>query len=212
MASTAANDIAVVRSASANARLQPELESRWETYSNIIRAAPWYHQLFIFLVLLQALYVIAERVAVIARSTPTSSDEIFFFGVIITSVLFAAWYGIHAILSINYMEMGAFRVVTLWLLARTCIEWAAQQDECASAAAMCLSFFVIGLAFNAATLVLTIWMLPDLKWCVSALSVANTIVQLNSSAGNASQILCHQKLLFRIQVAIQSHRCRCCHP
>lgn len=158
--------IAAARSASAASAAEREDETRLETYSKIIGSSPWYHKLFVALVVVQALYVVAERVSVLVQSAPNiSSDETFFFGVIIISVYFAAWYGIHAILSVNYLELGAFRLVTLWLLARSCVDWATRADECANFGSACLAFFIVGLAFNTATLLLTWWMLPDLKWC-----------------------------------------------
>jgi hypothetical protein len=138
-------------------------------YWDIIRKSPWYHQFFVGMVLLQTIYMIVERVILLffANLSGNQGREAFwFFGVIVMSVLFNAYYGIHSILSVNYMEIGAFRAVELWLLIRIIIDYANRSEECSEgqASTVCLSFLILAIIFNVGTIVLSFFMLSDLKW------------------------------------------------
>ena len=100
-------DAARTSSAAANAPSvwAPADESRLELYARIIRSSPWYHRLFLALVAVETIYTIAERCSVFALTTEgVDDDAIWFLGVIIISVCFAAYYGIHAVISVNVRE------------------------------------------------------------------------------------------------------------
>ena len=173
MASTpasAASSVDAARGASAaSVWTPPAEESLLESYYKILRDSPWYHRLFVALVVLETVYVCVERAIVFVKAQGDAGgadeDAIWFLGVIVISVLFAAYYGIHSLLSVNYLELGAFRAVTFWLLIRLVVEFANRGDECEGpAAASCIAFLVVALGFNVLTILLTVWMLPDLKW------------------------------------------------
>lgn len=95
-------------------------------------------------------------------------DAAFFFGVIVISTLFSGYYGIHSVLSVNYMELAAYRVLTLWLLIRLCVEYYGRADtaECRDlrGSITCLAFLCVGAALNVLTIGITFFMLNDLRW------------------------------------------------
>ena len=117
--------------------------------------------------------------------------SIYFFGLILISVFFVAYYAIHAIITVNVMELIVFRVLTVrrgsgpnnlsrshnsfflpapvrqvWLCIRVIIGFAQSSDDCrvGEAHSMCLGFMIVEVCFNIFTTLLSISALDDLKW------------------------------------------------
>ena len=134
-------------------------------YYGIIRHSPWYHQLFVCLVLVQLFFTVVERSVLLALAAATT-DAFYFWGILVISALFATYYGVHSILAVNYLELAAFRIVTFWMMIRIILEFVNREEECSngSGAALCLAFMLIAIVLNIVTFALTVWMLPDLKW------------------------------------------------
>jgi len=124
------------------------------------------------LVLVQCLYLIVNRIVLLILFTDSSdlSDttraSVWFFGIIVLSVLFVAYYAVHAILTVNVIELIVFRVLTAWLLVRVIIGYATTSGDCGvgEARLTCLGLLVIEVLFNITTFLLSISALDDLKW------------------------------------------------
>jgi hypothetical protein len=101
---------------------------RVQTCWKLTRSSPWQHQLFVFLILLQTVYLIAERVAILAvysnfQEIQEARASEWFAGIIIIAVIFVAYYAINAILTANVVEIVVFRLLSLWLLLRVYISY-----------------------------------------------------------------------------------------
>jgi hypothetical protein len=108
------------------------LFARLGTCWKLTRSAPWQHQVFIALILLQATYLLAERIVLIALYTPLADAvqaraALWFGGIIIVAAAFVAYYAINSILTVNFVELVVFRILSLWLLLRVIISYAFQQ-------------------------------------------------------------------------------------
>ena len=53
----------------------PPDESRFVTYARIIRASPWYHKLFLALVVVETLFVVGEQSSLFILSEGRSIDD-----------------------------------------------------------------------------------------------------------------------------------------
>ena len=152
---------------SGGAPTTPQIEEahKLSQYYSIIQHSPWYHQLFVLLVVAQLFFTAVERSVLLSLHTP-STDSLYYFGLLVISAAFALYYGIHSIIAVSYMELAAFRIVTFFLLLRIIIEYLNQEEECSSGigAALCLTFMILSIAFNIVTFAITVWMLPDLRW------------------------------------------------
>jgi hypothetical protein len=127
---------------------------------------------FIVLVLLQCCYLVVERIVLLSRvdtaNTQQLHEAVWFFGIIVLSAVFIAYFAIHAMLTVNVscslgsvlvtpnrklntqaFELLAFFAVSLLMLARLVVEYVNRSDECnSSAAPVCLAFLVVAVTFN----------------------------------------------------------------
>ncbi|RYG45965.1 hypothetical protein EON67_10075 [archaeon] len=80
------------------------------SYKKLIAQSPRKHQLFMALVTVQALVLIAERVALISMNTYVNDAElrqaIWFFGVIVLSAFFVFYFAMHAVLAVNVRPLA----------------------------------------------------------------------------------------------------------
>lgn len=138
----------------------------------LVRALQWPHQLFIALVLVQCVYIVCERIVQLALfvdfadgDTPTTRAALWFFGIIVIAVFFVAYYAVHAMLTVNLIELIVFRVLTAWLLVRVVVGYATSSGDCTSAAKLtCLGFLAVEVTFNVVTMGLSVSALKDLQW------------------------------------------------
>jgi hypothetical protein len=139
---------------------------------------PWYHRSFFLLVAVQVIITIAER-CVLLESTLTSAvplsaasadsntrQAVWFFGILVASALFIAYFGIDAVLSVNAFEVVTFFVTSLALIGRLAAEYTTAVEECAtrSGGTLCLSFFLVSLLLCAANCTFCALMYKDLQW------------------------------------------------
>lgn len=137
----------------------------------LVRALRWQHQLFVFLVLLQCVYLIIDRIVQLALFTDwggglsSTRAAIWFCGIVIVAAVFVAYYAIHAILTVNLIELIVFRVLTVWLLVRCIVGYATSSGDCSAAArSTCLGFLVVEVVINLATFALSVSAIEDLRW------------------------------------------------
>jgi hypothetical protein len=141
----------------------------------LVRESPWYHQLFVAIVVAQILVHVVGQSILLAQNwgvasrvvTPGQRQELWFFAVIVISAAFAGYYGIHAMLSVNSFELGTFFATSLLLVIRTVagIVNAASEEECSAAnRGICFGFVGAVLVLNGLSMVMCVVMYRDLKW------------------------------------------------
>lgn len=150
------------------------------TYWTLIRNSPFTHRAFVAIVCLQCLCNLIERIWLFSQAdfkcvrSPDNCDKgaqesfrraLYFFLVILASIVFVGYFAIHSVLQANPFEMAAFFFASLMLLIRLGVEYISNSYECRDAnQGICAGFLAVSLFLVTIAMAFTCTMYRDLQW------------------------------------------------
>lgn len=130
----------------------------------LLEHAPWYHKVFVGVVILQAVTLMIQRSILLTQLSARVQQGVWFFGLYVVASIVGVYFSVHATLFSNAYELSAYLAAALMSVTRNAFEIVSTSDDCEDAAPLCEVSFGLNCAFVALECGFIYKMYPDLRW------------------------------------------------